>query len=724
MRKNFIALSTLLFALPAISLTSCDQSTDKRLEIVTMPTRVEYYRYELFDSSGLIVNASEYRGDSLVKSEETTDYNITFRDSGEIIDENTVFKETGSEIVLSINKEGYDSAYFAVKVENVSGVRQEIEIVSLPETHYQPGDTFSSEGLSLNLVTTFRTINDGQKRVSSALTDYDLTIDSETADGYQLPLENGRVPVTITTTAYDGDELSTTFGVFVLRQTVEGPTIYEDDTIHLVEDDNSLTVSIDGFQESSADDKGYYSPDEVELGSTFYDYSQHSYDNWKYAPSYSKTGTQQTPLLVVPVIVPGYESMATDANWDIIKKVFFGDSGDMKFESLHSYYYKSSNGKLDITGTITDYYFAGDESSLFEKSDIQDYQVAMLAQDCAEWAKDIYNLNLQDYDSDKDGLIDAMWLVYIGPRSNDYSAYWAFSSTTMAEGDIENPEVNNYGWCGFDFLTTSSDDFANEDAHVVIHETGHMLGLNDYYSYAYSHYGPLGRIDMMDNNVGDHNGYSKMMLGWTKPYIAYGDCEITIPSSLHENAIIVIPYDGKTYQKNSAGKYIFNPFDEYLLLEFYVPDDLNELDYDFYNVQTIKDYGLRVYHVDNRLAHVENGRWSFYQNPDDGIADTSGNRNAIISNTETNKDSAYGYGESYYVGIPESANRFDEIRWITQDNTYLSQNYSIERNPNILFKTEDEFTLDTYKSQFNDDGFNCGEAFTSSFRVTEIRYQA
>ena len=109
------------------------------------------------------------------------------------------------------------------------------------------------------------------------------------------------------------------------------------------------------------------------------------------------------------MIVPGYESMATDANWDIIKKVFFGDSGDMKFESLHSYYYKSSNGKLDITGTITDNYFASDESSLFEKSDIKDYQVALLAQDCAEWAKDIYNLNLQDYDSDKDGLIDAMW---------------------------------------------------------------------------------------------------------------------------------------------------------------------------------------------------------------------------------------------------------------------------------------------------------------------------
>lgn len=723
MNKKIITLSALLFALPSITLTSC-QGVEKKLEIAAMPTRVEYYRYETFDPSGLIVNASEYRGDSLIKSDSITDYNITFKDSGKVVDETTVFTETGTEILLSINKEGYDSAEFSIKVENVSGVRQEIEIVSLPETHYQPGETFSSEGLSLNLVTTFRTINDGQKRVSTVLTDYELTIDSEEADGYKLPMDTCRIPVTITATDYDGDEIEATFGVFVLRQEVDGPTIYKDDTIQLADDNNSLTVSINGFKDTSASDKGYYSPEEVELGSTFYDYSKHSYDNWKYAPSYSDEGTQQTPLLVVPVIVPGYETMATDNNWDIIKKVFFGDSADMKFESLHSYYYKSSNGKLDITGTITDFYYADDESSFFHSSTIKETQIATLAQECADWAKDIYDLNLQDYDSDKDGLIDAMWLVYIGPKSSNYNAYWAFSSTTMAQGDINNPKVNNYGWCGFDFLTTHSEQFANEDSHVVIHETGHMLGLNDYYSYSYSSYGPLGRIDMMDNNVGDQNGYSKMMLGWTKPYIAYGNCEITIPTSLHENAVIVIPYDGKTYEQNKDGKYIFNPFDEYLLLEFYVPDDLNELDYDYYDVKTIKDFGLRVYHVDNRLAHQENGKWSFYENPDDGITDVSGNRNTIISNTETNSGDAYGYGESYYTGIPESANRFDEIRWITQNNTYLNQYYDINRNPDILFKTGDNFTLNTYRSQFNNDGFNCGKEFTSSFTVKEIKYQA
>ena len=65
------------------------------------------------------------------------------------------------------------------------------------------------------------------------------------------------------------------------------------------------------------------------------------------------------------------------------------------------------------------------------------------------------------------------------------------------------------------------------DTHTYIHETGHFLGLNDYYSDTPT-YSPIGKHDMMDANVGDHNSYSKMLLGWTKPYLVTGNGTIDL----------------------------------------------------------------------------------------------------------------------------------------------------------------------------------------------------
>ncbi len=82
---------------------------------------------------------------------------------------------------------------------------------------------------------------------------------------------------------------------------------------------------------------------------------------------------------------------------------------------------------------------------------------------------------------------------------------------------------------------------------VDIHETGHLLGLPDYYDYDASN-GPKGGVggwDMMDSNWGDHNAFSKYLLGWIDPIvISSGTQEIILPPSgttSSDNAVLIMP---------------------------------------------------------------------------------------------------------------------------------------------------------------------------------------
>ena len=109
------------------------------------------------------------------------------------------------------------------------------------------------------------------------------------------------------------------------------------------------------------------------------------------------------------------------------------------------------------------------------------------------------------------------------------------------------------------------------DAHTYIHETGHLLGLEDYYDSSspdlYSRIAPLGRMDMMDCSLGDMNCFSKMLLGWERPFIPTEDCEITLHQSSGNNECILL-----------SPSWNSTLFDQYLLLEFYAPTGLNRVD--------------------------------------------------------------------------------------------------------------------------------------------------
>lgn len=323
----------------------------------------------------------------------------------------------------------------------------------------------------------------------------------------------------------------------------------------------------------------------------------------------SSTAPKDNPekVLVLPIEFSDYPFRSTikeDLN------TLFNSSGETDthyWESVTSYYEKSSFGKLNFSFTIADSYKVGKKAlqaipDADEHEDIN-YTDNLVEEALAYYKKTNPSIDLKDYDRNKDGTIDAIWAIYSAPDHSQKdvelnSKFWAFVSSNEKEGNINDPIVNRYGWASYDFM-----DHAGEgkiDAHTYIHETGHLLGLDDYYNYAQilSTSSPLGEFDMMDSNVGDHNAWSKIAMGWETPYIYDYSKEKTAKVHLKPNdqgtSLLITP------------KYNNTAFDEFLMLELYSPKGLNRLDssvaYDSQTPQMLSTYGIKMYHVDARLV--------------------------------------------------------------------------------------------------------------------------
>ena len=266
-------------------------------------------------------------------------------------------------------------------------------------------------------------------------------------------------------------------------------------------------------------------------------------------------------------------------------------------------------------------------------------------------------------------------------------------------------------WASYDFMygsKGSGSSYIDLDAHTYIHEFGHALGLDDYYDYS-GQSNPAGGFDMQDNNIGDHNSFSKFALGWEKPYVVYDSSEITLKSSaLYENQFIIIPAGGYDQWNGS-------PFDEYILLEYYTPEGLNEFDvknptYSYYT-QGPNTRGVRAYHIDARLYKVTVKSGNIYFN--DYVDSLSNSDSAIIAATNS------GIGSGYESDISE-ATAFDLIYLLSASGTdKFKSNYFISSSD--LFTKGDKFSMSTFKSFFSKSGkMNDGSTLGFEIEITAL----
>ena len=481
---------------------------------------------------------------------------------------------------------------------------------------------------------------------------------------------------------------------------------------------NNLFPEEDDTGSSSAD----FDVDKVDVdGKTimqqcYKDYSKYTVYNIDYCPNQGNI-----KLLIIPVWFSDSSSYIGTSNKEQvrqdIKTAYLGTNSETGWRSVKTYYEELSNNAVTITGTVSNWY-----STSYSASEAgRDSEITTsLVTSATDW---YFNNNKSDkrsnYDSDNNGYIDAVMLIYGAP---DYSSLnndsldnlWAYCYWLQEVNETLTPMPNAFFWASYDFMYSSGSfmkptpagtnygagdtSHCNIDAHTYIHEMGHIFGLEDYYDYSSSKYCPAGAFSMQDYNIGSHDPYSVMALGWANPYVVTGNSEVTIGTFQKTRDLVVISENW-----NNIG----SPFDEYLILELYSPTGLNEHDCSYLYANTVKGpnkIGVRLWHVDARLAYcnstkVEDG----YEVPvfssdklTNNVKDTKSTYGVVhaFSNTYDSKDYGSVLGSKYYD--------YNILQLIINDTLVRHQNKNTIESSDLF--VNGSYDLAKYSRQFVNSG--------------------
>lgn len=268
-------------------------------------------------------------------------------------------------------------------------------------------------------------------------------------------------------------------------------------------------------------------------------------------------GTVNTLVLLVDF--PDYPHGAAQTVADVQGKFFGnGTANQYPYESVRNYYQRSSYGQLNIQGNVLGWYRAANNRSFYQDLGSAGEETLIME---AMNHFDAQGHDFTQYDNDGDGRLDSFFLKWTGPDNGWANFWWAkqmswSGSSPFSQYRIDGKRLRKFVWSWY--ATSEGDLFS---PRVDIHETGHLLGLPDYYDYddSVGPRGGVGDLDMMDANWGDHCCFSKAVLEWLTPtVIVNGAQTLTLnPSGTSKDCVLIMP--GAT-----AGDY----FDEYFMAQF------------------------------------------------------------------------------------------------------------------------------------------------------------
>jgi M6 family metalloprotease-like protein len=246
------------------------------------------------------------------------------------------------------------------------------------------------------------------------------------------------------------------------------------------------------------------------------------------------TGT----VKILALLVAFSDYPGVTAPEDVTAKLFGDGSGGYPYESLRNYYRRASYDQLEFEGEVLGWY-----TTAYARSEVDETTTGR--QNLIKEALDHYDqqgFDFSPYDNDGDGDIDYFCVFWAGPHGEWAEFWWGyytgFSDPTYY---LDGKRLSRYSW-QWELSNYPSGSFT---PRVVMHETGHALGLPDYYDYD-GDVGPdggLGNLDMMDANVGDHNCFSKFMLDWISPTVASTNAQGVVlrASGQYPDALIFMP---------------------------------------------------------------------------------------------------------------------------------------------------------------------------------------
>lgn len=268
-------------------------------------------------------------------------------------------------------------------------------------------------------------------------------------------------------------------------------------------------------------------------------------------------------------------------------------------DSLGAFYYRSSYGRLTVDGKVYGWYRMKAPRSSYESD-------SEIMREAVGYYIDSHGLDLADFDADNDGVVDSLYILWAGNMESG-AGMWnsAYRSTWLNSPEEWNRKITGYIFVPGSTIWSSVPPLKC-NTNSLIHETGHLLGLNDYYSYDTSERknsdgtaytggaleGGLGGMDMMDTNIGDHNIFSKWLLGWADPVvIEYND---------------VKSLDGQTYRlKPSAvsgdGIFIKLKNEDSMYTELFVIEAVSPV-LNFSEYSRLTRPVVRVLHVETSIA--------------------------------------------------------------------------------------------------------------------------
>ena len=358
-------------------------------------------------------------------------------------------------------------------------------------------------------------------------------------------------------------------------------------------------------------------------------------------------------VLVIPIEFSDVTASSKGYTIDKIEKAFNGKSGETDYYSLRDYFYLSSYGQLDLDITVLDYWFRPSKTSSYyidlSENNNQGIPVLGVNKIIDEFLSSVVNsMDLSMFDSDNNGLIDAIVLINTLNISSETDMNWAYrhwNYYTDADGyyyQYDGVSANDYMWASYQFMFEGYDDEYNVsydhvdliNTFTYIHEFSHVLGAEDYYDYAGKN-DPMGGCDMMDALCGDHSAFTKFNYGWlttSRLITAESTVSVQLEAFAKSGDTIIIANDWN----DDLGLY-----QEYYIVAYYTNEGLNAGE----NAGFFTREGIVVYHVNASLYEREVDGEIYYD----------------VYNTNTDPSDSYGTVDNLIEFVKNPADTFTYI---------------------------------------------------------------